>query len=436
MFTTINQIYSPESISFQNDAFFKSMTAIIDEFRKDKAGKNITEFEIAVAKCIKDYTNINVDINVGDYEMMTEPPSIDKNNPLLEGYGWKGGNLSKEALADIRKSKDAQVRSLIDANGSYVHGYFAELDPVRMMLNAPMIYGNNGLLYKLFDGRTYTSPELAAIVLHEVGHLWSFFEMMVRFRTTNQVMSSMFRELEGTEDHGKREIIIKEATDMLQLDNVDAMSLSTKNNTTIYTVVISSIARTNTSQSGAMGYDINSFEALSDQFAARHGAGRALVTGLDKVYKGSIYRRGWVSYFFFEYVKVSLIAVGLFEIGTGSILGGYSTLVVALSLIMADSHHEWYDKPGARFKRIRNQLVEELKNQNLPKDDSIRIRSDIEAIDEINDKYKDHTQFIGLFYDYLTVSGANKRKQIEFQQSLEELASNKLFYFANQLKHI
>jgi hypothetical protein len=436
MLRSINPIYSPESISFQNDAFHKSMTAIVEQYRGSWSAQSQTEFEIAIAECIKDYTNMNFTIGIGDVPMSTEIPHIDQSSPLLEGYGWKPSTLSKQSLSDVRKNRDKEVRGLLDPNTSYVHGYFAELPPTRMYLNAAMIYGNSGLLYKLFDGRKYTSGEISAAILHEAGHVYTFFDFLVRFRTTNQIMATMVRQLDGTEDHGKREIIIKEASDMMELGFVDAQNLSTKNNTTVYTVFVSTIARFNRSQSGNHGYDINSFEAMADQFATRHGAGRDLVTGLDKMHKGTIYRRGWVGYFFMEFVKIAFTLLGIFELSHGDFLGAWTTFGIVLSLVFSDAHHDWYDKAGYRFKRVRMQLVEELKNPNTSKEDSARIRADIDLIDKTNEKYKDHTQLIGLVYDYLIPTGVAKRKQIEFEQRLEEMASNKLFYYANHLQHV
>lgn len=435
MLRTINPIYSPESISFQNNSFHTSLTAIIDQYRGSWSAQSQTEFEIAIADCIKDYTNINFNVVIGDYPMSTEPPNIDKNSPLMEGYGWKDSTLSKQSLSDIRKSRDKEVRGLLDPNTSYVHGYFSELSPIQMLLNAPMIYGNKGLLYKLFDGRQYTSSEISAVILHEVGHVYTFFDFLVRFRTTNQILSTMVRQLDGTEDYSKREIIIKETSDLLDLSFVDAQGLSSKNNTTVYTVFVSNIARFNRSQSGAPGYDINSFEALSDQFATRHGAGRDLVTALDKLMKGTIYRRGWAGYFFMEFVKIALVLLGVYEVSIGNIFGAWTTFGIVMSFIFADSHFDWYDKSGQRFKRIRMQLIEELKNPATSKESSARIRADIEMIDKVNENYKDHTQLIGLVYDYLIPSGVQKRKQIEFEQALEEMASNKMFYYANRLQH-
>lgn len=433
MFSPSIPFYSPESISFQKDRFHRELTAIVEQART-KNTKDFSDLEISLSKCIKDNCNINFDVQVGDHQMSTEPPSIDKNSPMIQGYGWEDSTLSKTSLADVRKSTAKEVRALIDSNAMWVDGYFANLPPVRMLLNASMLIGNNSFMHKLFDGRKYTPGEISAIILHEVGHIWTFFEFIVRFRTTNQILQAMIRELDGTEDHGKREITIREAGEALGLKDIDAQDLMRKKDVTVYTVVISNLARLNRSQTGVEGYDINSFEALSDQFATRNGAGRDLVTALDKLYKGTIYRRGWVSYLFVEFLKVAVAILGIAGVASGNVVGAYNIFVLLTGLLLADSHHDWYDKGGYRFKRIRNQLIEELKNPNLERENAARIRYDIDMIDQVAERYKDHTQLIGLVYDYLIPSGITKRKEIEFQQQLEGLAANKLFYYSTAFK--
>ena len=432
MLRKINPIYSPESISFQNPAFYLALEGIIAAHRTGTGEQDLrSNLEMEIASAIKKYTNMNFEIIIGNYPMAVEMPKIDKNSPLIEGYGWTEAASSKQSISDIRKSKSAKLHAMIDPDSSYVSGYLAELPPTRLYMNEWQMYQKSK---SEGDGRKYTAGEMAAVIVHEVGHIWAFFMFLVRFRTDNQVLGATVRDLDGTADMGKRELIIKEAATALDLETIDATELSHKNNLTVYTVIITSMARRNRTQSGSAGYDINSFEMLADQFANRHGAGRDLVTALDKMEKGNIAGRGMLSYIFFEFVKVAMALLGLvagaFGPGLSFIIFTYLTLV-----IMADSHHEWYDKTGYRFKRISNDLIEQLKDPKLPKDVAARVRADIDAIAEVNARYKDHVQLVGLVYDYLIPSGVNKRKDIAFQQSLEAMSANKLFYYASQLKH-
>ena len=436
MLSVSQGFYSPEAISFQSTAFRDSLISLFEKYRTDQTPVMVTELETAISDSIKDYTNINVDTRIGNYQMSIEVPQIDKNSPMLEGYGFSDIVSSKRTLSDIRKSKNGSVTGMIDPQTSRVGGYLADLPAVRMFLNQFMIYGMKGTGNDIFDANKYTSGELAATIIHEVGHVWTFMEFLVRYRTDNQILAATARELDGTTDSGKRELIIKDAGDALGVKSIDAQDLSHKNNTTVYTVLVTNVARFNRSQSGSRGYDINSFEAMADQFAGRHGCGRDLVTGLDKMSKGSIHRRGWTSYMFFEFSKIAMGLAGVAAIATGVTPIAMGVAFVLTTLILADSHNEWYDKTGYRFRRIRNDLIEMLKDPGVSKEESARIRYDIDEIDEINKKYKDHTQLIGLVYDYLIPSGISKRKDIEFQQVLESMSANQMFYYANRLKNI
>lgn len=429
---TINQFYSPESIAFQNDGFRTALMGVFAKYRHDNNVKDRTELELELAKTIKFYTNINYDILIGDYSMSTEPPMIDKNNIMFEGYGFEEMALGKRTLQDIRSSVSKSVSGLLDPARARVSGYFSTMAPIRQMLNQGMIFNNVPTDGK--GGRmSWTDGELAGVVLHEVGHVWAYLEMLIHLRTTNQILAGITRELAGTTDYSKREVIIREAGQMLDVD-IEPVEMATKANGTVYTLFVTSLARKNKSQVGG-GYDINSFEALADQFAARHGAGRDMVTGLHKMSEGSIDRRGNVEYFFVELMKVTYGVLGIAAASMGMLASSLVMFTLAASFIMVDSHNEWYDKTGYRFKRIRNQLVEMLKDKDLDKKDAERIREDIDVIDNVTAHYKDHVQFVGLIFDYLIPSGIGKRKDIAFQQSLEEMSSTRLFYLASKLAH-
>lgn len=421
MLSKLNSIYSPESISFQNPAFHLSLTKLIQDNRENQDN---TGLEIKIAECIKKYTNLNFEIHIGNYPMCVEIPQIDQNNPVIEGYGVKNGYLSKRGLSDIRKDKGNKVTGMIDPDSSYVGGYFAEMTPIKMYLNEAMVFKNP---VNATDSKTYTAGEVSAAILHEVGHVWTYLYFIVRFRTDNQMMNAMVRDLDGTTDQNKREIIIMEAAKGLDV-SVDALDLAQKQSSTVYTVMVANMARKNKSQSGT-GYDITSYEALADQFASRHGASRDLVTALDKLSVGTIYRRGTASYAFFEFVKVAFILGGVLIPGANILTS------IGIMTMFMDSHNELYDKTGYRFKRIKHDLIEQLKDQSLDKVTALRIQQDIDTIDEVNKRYKDYTQLTGLIYDYLLVPGINKRKNIEFQQQLEEMAKNRLFQFSSILQH-
>ena len=74
-------------------------------------------------------------------------------------------------------------------------------------------------------------------------------------------------------------------------------------------VIITNIVKETVSELGCNIYDFSTWEYLADQYAARHGAGRYLATGLEKTYKsiGDISFRSTSNYLAMEALKVFLI---------------------------------------------------------------------------------------------------------------------------------
>ena len=95
-----------------------------------------------------------------------------------------------------------------------------------------------------------------------------------------------------------------------------------------------------------------------------------------------------------------------------------------------------YDRPGARFKRVRNQVVEAMKDKDITKDDMESLQADLNAIDDIMDRVEDRRQWAGVLWDNLIPSARKAHTQEQLQQELEDIAANELFIKAAQLKQM
>ena len=186
-------------------------------------------------------------------------------------------------------------------------------------------------------------------------------------------------------------------------------------------VIVSTAVAQTRAELGANIYDESSWEYLSDEYAARQGAGRYVVTALDKLYGGSwnISFRSLPGYLFMEALKV-----GLFLFVPG---------LVAMLMAM-DADNTTYDTPEARFKRIRNQIVENLKDRKLSNDDILRLQADLAAIDQVLSHVTDRRQWIGAFIDTVIPKYRKARSQELLQQELEALVHNELFEKAADLR--
>ena len=115
-------------------------------------------------------------------------------------------------------------------------------------------------------------------------------------------------------------------------------------------------------------------------------------------------------------------------------IAGYSSIaIIGVVLIAGDADNPTYDRPGERFKRIRDQIVENLKDKKLNEDSIHRLRADLAAIDEVLATVNDRRQWLGAVVDMISNNARKVRNQEILQQELEDIAVNELFVKAAAL---
>lgn len=399
-----------ESIDFQSDLFFKNLTLICSTLvgvKEDTIADNPSVGNLS--KCIKEFTNMNFVIHLGDQGPSVEIPKVDRNNVLVNNF-LKNYINNTSGMALIKDS-DKAVRGSVNRKTGKVSGVFSEI-AVAMYLPA-----------KLMSSDSFTPEQKASIILHEVGHIETYFEYLSNTITTNQVLAGISKGLLGANSIKEREVILMSAKNALKLKELNTEELSkVTNDKVVEYVVVSSVIRENSSEIGTNIYDYNTWEYLADQYATRMGAGRHLVTALDKIYKSSwnISKRGITTYLSFEAFKLVVLFV--------------SPALGLMLITMDGSGDGTYDRPGARLKRVRNQLVERLKDKALTKDEIMVVTEDIKIIDTVLETFEDRRQFFGLLWDTLSPSARRAYSQEKLQQQLELFAANELFTRSTEFK--
>jgi len=401
---------SLESIDFQSGALFSELVLAINEIKKlNKKDVPDSEQIQNVAAVIRHHTDISIQLVISDYGPCVEVPHINRNNVLVTEY-MRGDVTSSDGMNMIAKASGV-VRGGVSLGTSRITGVFKEI-------TSRIHYPLNMLM-----GDKFSAEEHAAIILHEVGHLYLYFEFMSRTATTNQVLAGLSKALAKADTAKEREAVLINTKKALKLTDIDEQELAKSTSSkAVELVVISSVVQKSRSELGASIYDYNSWEYLADQFATRHGAGRYIVTSLDKLYRSSWQKsfRSLPAFLAFEAIKLAL----LFAVPALSVL-----------LMGMDSDQVIYDEPGDRFKRVRNQIVENLKDRNLSKDDVESLEADLKAIDAISKNVNDRRQFVSVLIDFLSSSGKQRDYKL-LQRQLEDLAANELFVHAQQLNHL
>lgn len=421
------QAVGMESIRFQNGVFFNELTNLIEDFREDyhnEISNNDKSYLEAdpiqpIIKCIKHHTGINT------HFVLEGGPSVlvadIQHNSVLMNEFRKNYFSNKDSEKAMRDAETKSMLGTVSLENSKVTGLFALMEN-EMYYPLSMLNKRSG----------FTSEELAAIMLHEVGHIFTGFEFASRSVSTNQLIARIANEFSNLDSKEKRHTLLVSAKKKLDLEELDTEALSKVNTgEEVAIVLLKRCSVENFSLLGYNLYDQNSWEYLADEFATRHGAGKHIITGLDKLFRqyGHMSYRSNVKFIIVEIIKLIVFVASLVAFITPLIFLG---IYAIMNVVLTDSRSVDYDDPKARFNRVKNQYVELIKNTKLPKE---KIKSLIDDIEFIENKFlsvmKDRTSVFGMIYDFFSSKGAKER---ELQKDLENLIFNDLYVKAAQLK--
>lgn len=408
-----------EAIQVQNDLFFKELTLAFQRMRTEKAYEGDALKRIGFEEIIKRHTGLKVKFKVeknNDINAYVIPPMVDKNNPLIYDW-WKPHIDNTDVKKFIKARRSDIIKGSVDLKQGKVYGIFTEIE-------------HQLTVYKgLCESTLLCDEERAAVTLHEVGHLFTYYEFLGHTLTTNVILHAATQAFFKSDDVIKRTQILDEACKALEISLDDPEALVKCDNKEVFqTVVLRKAILEAKSSLGSNIYDITATEALADQYAIRAGAGRYLATGLDKIHR---YYGGDASYMSTGmHIFATVIRVILFF----ALL--IPTCGLILLVLLINPAMKLYDDPGARLGRMKRELVASLKQKDLPADQRKALVEDIEAVDALLKNIDDKRTLMEFFYTSILPSGRRQYQQLRFQVELEKLVNNQLFVTAEKLTNL
>lgn len=416
-----------EAIDFQADNLKKILAFHIGELRKLSKEELLREGTYAVLSAeIKKTTNLNTTIIVdqlhGSASVMV--PDVNRNNPLVNDM-YKGYLPNATGLKLVENARNV-IKGTVNLKKARVDGVYANLDHTVFLPLTDLL------------SERFTDEEIVAVLLHEIGHIFVYYEYISRTVTTNTVLAGIAKTMSSTTDPKEIETVLLSAKKVLQLTDLDVKKLVNNSRVDLVEmVVVSSAIEQARSELGSDIYDMNSFEALADNFATRLGCGRELVTALDKYYRSvnDMALRTLPTYLALEATK--LLSLGLSTLTTAAaVLGGTTPLGImiifsTIFLVGIDLNTKDYDRPLFRLKRIKEQLVERMKDKRASKEERKQLAESVEHIDGLLKDYNTRTSVLVKLAAVVSTSVRNRYKQEQLQSELESLASNELFEFYN-----
>ena len=268
--------------------------------------------------------------------------------------------------------------------------------------------------------------EVAAILLHEIGHLMVYLEMLNRCTRTNYILAEGTKRLLTANTKEQRLVLLNNIEDLIgtNIPNKDTISLKERTEAAYHVIILDASIQQAQQQLDCNIYDARSYEQLADNYVTRLGYGRSLTMGLNKIYQrygNTAYAHSSFNIFINLFTTLITLPFALGHI-LGTVLCTNNPLAVS------------YDPPKKRILKIQQQLSNALKDRSLSKSQKQTFVNDYHAINAVlttmyhnMDKY----EFIHTFFSF---AGKRQAATIRQHEELEALLNNPLFTAAAELE--
>ncbi len=428
-----------EAIAFQSGDLFKDLTGAVASLRGfgghlDEAEYWQTEEVGQIAAIIKNRTNINVKLGPASvFGPTVQPPRIDNNHPFTPDWVQKelSNGYRRDQAVDARRLMKTMglnlVRGEVDLQHSRVSGVFAEM-MFEMWLPRDWLEEGMGL----------SAESVAAIIIHEVGHIFTYFEYAGRTFSTNLVLAGLTRALKKDVGDDVRQVVFARGAELLYMSEEQKQALmNAKNEINVTGVVLDAMITRCRSELKCNIFDATGSEFVADQFAARHGAARALVIANEQAYKiardkklATPPREG------FQPMAASLIGLLAFTfvVTIGAVFVVYKFLMTYL--LSPDYEVPDHNTIRGRYQRLLNECVARMKNPNLTQYERESVLADYDAIKAIMRGVDDDLPWLNKLSYYLNPRYRNARKFHLMQTDLENIAHSGLYASAARLRSL
>jgi hypothetical protein len=415
----MEKLFGMESIAFQTSAFFNDLVKACQRIRSEAvAGTDAVFFKqpvlVELTQLIQAYTGLKVewDSEYGDAGPMMITPLYSLSHIFYDQADREDQAPELDASIFIKHLNKPLYQGTIDLVHAKVTGDFCE---IRQRLAVPQTL----LAHGRWNAIELSCEETAAVLLHEVGHAFIELEFLDRVVTTNQVLSGLSESLLET-DVERKKLAYSTAALRLRLDPKQKKALEDAQNDDSLTVIMATLAvEKSRSELGDSVFDMTACEHLADQFAARHGSVKYLITALSKIStRQPVEGYGW------RWTRDAVL------------YGVAGLILLPLSLLVLFNAHLYSDRYGSlhtRTLRLQGEIIQRLKNRKLAPEERRQL---LEAEDTANKVLDSESLRLTFFESVAMYVNSSYRHQHDYrllQQKLEGYANNSLFGHAARL---
>lgn len=429
---------SMEAIDYQGRSLLLfDLVAIVEpiRFKSDLTQRDLDNSGISKIVLSRTGMRVTFELNTTDSatDFYAEPPLLDAANPY---YKLLADLELDKQCNDIVERHQRTVRlaktsfGWVDLSHGKVSGLFSALE-CKVTIPAAALRDPQ-----------FATEEVVAAILHELGHLFSYFEVLTYTTSSNVVITTATEALMATDDRVKKMQLITDVFSIIgDVEKETVEAIADSNDSAVIRLSLmrtfeekeQSRTREFSSEKNAAPYNTRSIEYMADQFAVRHGAAIPLATMQHKLAKLTYpdYDEPRVVFLAFQAIRLSLVITAA---SVNLAIGGIIATMASLLLTTAAQEDDYRSDPSERLGKIKLDLVQLLKNTKLNSKFRQQILRDVEAIDAIRSQIKEHHGVFRYVWRNFSPIGRRQAKIREFQKGLEDLVNNDLFIHANHLR--
>lgn len=410
---------SLESINYVGRDLFTKLTEMVHFLRVDGSYSTDAINQTLFNDIVKRHTGLNANLIIMDFGSAMNAyatlPELNRNHVFYQLYG--GVSIrGTEGTRMLEMMEENKKKASVNLSTGVIGGLYSDIP-----LDVVVFTG-------LIKNTIYTPAEIAAVILHELGHHFTYFQYINTVGYGGLITSIAAKEIVGARTKEERIDKLAVAAKVLGIDKkINVKTEGDIKAENVQVVLFSNYLKSWYSATGSVQYDFRNCEQLADQFATKHGAGRDIVTAMDKMDRlvGDPSKRSTFTFIAIETCKLIMFVLGVASIALAPI--------ALMSLIVGQpSGYKMYDDPKARAEFVRRQLIASIKDvkRTAPVDNKQLdiLVDDLEVVVGVIDNMNDHQTLVALFWQSLPGAASNVYKQEIAAKQLETMLFNDLEY--------
>lgn len=342
-------------------------------------------------------------------------PRLDDNHLFNFSKAAEFDYASDQARLRFLKSKKI-MRGTVDLQKVKLSGEFSSLH-IDMGLTTALLKADSKV----------SADQVASIIFHEVGHLFTYYLYLGDMVSLSNTMSQLHSLYKGHLLKSVRVDILQYVKEDLELPEEFDVGVVAEyeDGDMVKTMVAAGFMQKTVSGTNSPWYDAATCERLADQFTARLGLSVPFAQALELMYVEDqpAIRRQQVRY------AIGTTLLGIVTLGIVPLI-----MVLTYASQQPNERYMRYDNLKERIAQIRKDIVTSMKDPTLTKTQRLQLQEEHDSLVKVESNVKDNSMLSDRIWQRFSSVGRHHRRTKDFLTELENLATNTLFVKANKLQ--